>query len=171
MQGYHRPAHTSPCIWRLHRLWITIANTRHCSPTNITAPIAANILKDTDTVRTSDTRPKEGYIYIRTHRRRDDPRKGYTDNDRAIRDEAMADRLEAPHLARCTGGSSTRSREEHSKNTRGRMHYLLQMKSERYALYDVLLCLPLCYTTLITLASEGVSVQTTSKLRPLLNLS
>ena len=100
MQGYHRPAHTSPCIWRLHRLWITIANTRHCSPTNITAPIAANILKDTDTVRTSDTRPKEGYIYIRTHRRRDDPRKGYTDNDRAIRDEAMADRLEAPHLTK-----------------------------------------------------------------------
>ena len=38
-------------------------------------------------------------------------------------------------------------------------------------LYDVLLCLPLWYTTLITLASEGVSVQTTSKLRPLLNLS
>ena len=171
MQGYHRPTHTSPCIWRLHRLWITIANTRHCSPTNITAPIAANILKDTDTVRTSDTRPKEGYIYIRTHHRCDDPRKGYTDNDRAIRDEAMADRLEAPHLARCTGGSSTRSREEHSKNTRGRMHYLLQMKSERYALYDVLLCLPLCYTTLIYLASDGVSVPTTSKLRPLLNLS
>ena len=45
MQGYHRPAHTSPCIWRLHRLWITIANTRHYSPTNNTALIAANILR------------------------------------------------------------------------------------------------------------------------------
>ena len=145
MQGYHRPTHTSPCIWRLHRLWITIANTRHCSPTNITAPIAANILKDTDTVRTSDTRPKEGYIYIRTHHRCDDPRKGYTDDDKAIRDEAMADRLEAPHLARCTGGSSTRGREERSKNIRGRMHYLLQMKSERYA------CMTCCFVCLFVI--------------------
>ena len=150
---------------------MTIANTRYYRPTNITALIAANTHKDTDTVPVPDTRPKEGiYIYTRTHHRCDDPRKGYTDNDRAIRDEAMADRLEAPHLARCTGGSSTSSRDEHSKNTRGRMHYLLQMKSERYALYDVLLCLPLCYTTLIYLASDGVSVPTTSKLRPLVTL-
>ena len=43
---------------------MTIANTRYYRPTNITALIAANILRDTDTVRISDTQPKEGiYIY------------------------------------------------------------------------------------------------------------
>ena len=145
MQGYHRPTHTSPCIWRLHRLWITIANTRHYSPTNITALIAANILRIRIQYEYPIRDPRKGYIYIRTHHRCDDPRKGYTDNDRAIRDEAMADRLEAPHLARCTGGSSTRSREEHSKNTRGRMHYLLQMKSERYA------CMTCCFVCLFVI--------------------
>ena len=151
---------------------MTIANTRYYRPTNITALIAANTLKDTDTVRISDTRPKEGiYIYIHGH---------ITDAMTQGRD--IQTMIEPYEMKRwqidwklhtwqdAQEGAVPGAARNIPEHTRKDALFTANEVRER-RLYDVLLCLPLCYTALITLASEGVSVQTTSKLRPLLNLS